>query len=180
MKRFWGRTGSSSSSTNTINNKQNVGSPPNSLTNGNNTEAVLLASSTLTKQKKSSSNSTSIPPSRKQRMQLLKSIIHHADSVQNKYLIQKDLSDPNIRKPQQSSMSTLFISSDKVTDEINEKCYARWHEVLQEGLVPMSLHALNLLEKSTSSGDDIMDEEEKYFATMEGMDEEIQVQALLV
>ncbi|KAL3775561.1 hypothetical protein ACHAW5_001580 [Stephanodiscus triporus] len=44
----------------------------------------------------------------------------------------------------------------------------------------MSVKALNLLEKSAASGGEAMnDEEESYFTTLEGMDEEIQVMAIL-
>lgn len=80
------------------------------------------------------------------------------------------------------NMSSMFISTGTATAEINDKCYQRWHQVLQEGLVPMSVHALNLLQKSApeSEGDeDMNDQEEAYLATMEGMDEEIKVMAIL-
>jgi len=74
----------------------------------------------------------------------------------------------------------MFSSNDKAIAEINDKCYQRWHQVLQEGLVPMSVRALNLLEKSAATGGEAMhDEEDLYFATMAGLDEEIQVMAIL-
>lgn len=179
MKKFWGRGSSTSSSV-----------KHGSLNRSGSSSAPTPRLPSITKKKSTAPDSSppSIMPSRKQRMQLLKCIIHHADAVQNKYLLPKDLSDPNAPKPQQSimsidNMSSMFsISTDKATAEINEKCYQRWHEVLQEGLVPMSVHALNLLQKSTTVGvgdDDNDDEEEAYFATMEGMDEEIQVMAIL-
>ncbi|KAL7550218.1 hypothetical protein ACHAWF_013448 [Thalassiosira exigua] len=124
-------------------------------------------------------------PTRKQRMQLLKRIIHHADVVQKQYIVQKKLPSP-APKPSGNAMSidnmsSIFARSDPATDEINDKCYQRWHQVLQEGLVPMSVRALNLLEKTELPlGNDAQDdEEEAYFATMEGMDEEIQVMAVL-
>ena len=115
-------------------------------------------------------------------MQILKCIIHHADAVQKQYLVQKVL--PSIAPKTANSstfsidnMSSILIRTDTATAEINDKCYQRWHQVLQEGLVPISVRALNLLDKS---GEDAMDdEEETYFATMEGMDEEIQVMAIL-
>lgn len=118
-------------------------------------------------------------------MKLLKTIIHHADNVQNKYLVPKKILDPNEMKPSPSvlsidSVSSIFSGNDTAIAEINDKCYQRWHQVLQEGLVPMSVKALNLLEKSAASGGEAMnDEEESYFTTMEGMDEEIQVMAIL-
>jgi len=70
---------------------------------------------------------------------------------------------------------------DTATAEINDKCYQRWHQVLQEGLVPMAVRALNLLEKTAATaGDEVTDDEEDaYLATMEGMDEEIRVMAIL-
>ena len=111
-------------------------------------------------------------------MKLLKSIIHHADNVQNKFLVPKKIVDPNELKP--SPVSSMFSSNDKAIAEINDKCYQRWHQVLQEGLVPMSVRALNLLEKSAATGGEAMhDEEDLYFATMAGLDEEIQVMAIL-
>ena len=111
-------------------------------------------------------------------MKLLKSIIHHADNVQNKFLVPKKIIDPNELKP--SPVSSMFSSNDKAIAEINDKCYQRWHQVLQEGLVPMSVRALNLLEKSAATGGEAMhDEEDLYFATMAGLDEEIQVMAIL-
>lgn len=124
-------------------------------------------------------------PSRRQRMQLLKRIIHHADKVQNEYLVsQNNAVDPNnAPKP---IMSSILVRRDADAAEINEKCFKRWHQVLQEGLVPKSVVALNLLQKSTNTigGDEAMmcdddKEEEAYFATLEGMEEEIQVMAIL-
>jgi len=99
--------------------------------------------------------------------------------------VPKQLVDPNAPKPSNSimsidNMSSILIRTDTATAEINDKCYQRWHQVLQEGLVPMSVHALNLLQKSAVAGDEaINDEEEAYIATMEGMDEEIKVMAIL-
>jgi hypothetical protein len=118
-------------------------------------------------------------------MKLLKSIIHHADNVQNKFLVPKKIVDPNELKPSPSALSldgvsSMFSSNDKAIAEINDKCYQRWHQVLQEGLVPMSVRALNLLEKSAATeGEAMNDEEDSYFATMAGLDEEIQVMTIL-
>lgn len=92
------------------------------------------------------------------------------------------------------NVSSIFVRGDAAAAEINDKCYQRWHQVLQEGLVPTSVHALNLLERAgtaaattgtggggggAASEDDDDEEEEAYFATMEGMDEEIQIMAIL-
>ncbi len=113
-------------------------------------------------------------PSRKQRMKLLKCIIHHADAVQKQFLVPKQAQSDTKK---QSKTNNLFGNDDYLA-EVNNKCYQRWHEILQDGLVPMSVHALNLLEKTEpSSGED--DEEETYFATLEGMEQEIQVMAIL-
>lgn len=109
-------------------------------------------------------------------MKLLKYIIHHADCVQNKFLVQKKIVDPNELNEPKPSLIDIFTNEAAIT-EINDKCYQRWHQVLQEGLVPMSVRALYLLENR--EGEDIHDEENKYFTTMEGMDEEIKVMALL-
>ena len=115
-------------------------------------------------------------PSRKQRMQLLKSIIHHADAVQKQFLVPKQGQKDN----KQSKSNNLFGNDDSA--EVNNKCYQRWHEILQDGLVPLSVRALNLLEKTDptvavqNNGED---EEEAYFATLEGMEQEIQVMAIL-
>lgn len=111
-------------------------------------------------------------------MKLLKFIIHHADNVQNKFLVQKKIIDPRseLRESKSASLIDIFTNETAIA-EINDKCYQRWHQVLQEGLVPESVRALNLLEKT--GGEDINDEENVYFATMEGMDEEIKVMALL-
>jgi hypothetical protein len=111
-------------------------------------------------------------------MKLLKFIIHHADNVQNKFLVQKKIIDPRneLRESKSASLIDIFTNETAIA-EINDKCYQRWHQVLQEGLVPLSVSALNLLEKT--GGEDINDEENVYFATMEGMDEEIKVMALL-
>jgi hypothetical protein len=118
-------------------------------------------------------------------MKLLKSIIHHADNVQNKFLVPKKIVDPNELKPSPSvlsidSVSSIFSSNDTAIAEINDKCYLRWHQVLQEGLVPMSVRALNLLEESGATGGQATnDDEDSYFATLAGMDDEIQVMAIL-
>lgn len=122
-------------------------------------------------------------------MQLLKCIIHHADAVQKQYLVQKQL--PSITAEQKLSgsiisdnMSSIFTRTDAATDEINDKCYQRWHQVLQEGLVPMSVRALGLLDKTAGKEEEEgqareEDEEDAYYATLEGMDEEIQIMAIL-
>jgi hypothetical protein len=119
-------------------------------------------------------------------MKLLKSIIHHADNVQNKFLVPKKIvNNPHELKPSSSvlsidSVSSIFSSNDAAIAEINDKCYQRWHQVLQEGLVPMSVRALNLLEDSAATGGEATnDEEDSYFATLAGMDEDIQVMAIL-
>mmetsp|Transcript_33092 Transcript_33092/g.67585 ORF Transcript_33092/g.67585 Transcript_33092/m.67585 type:complete len:1195 (-) Transcript_33092:142-3726(-) len=114
-------------------------------------------------------------PSRKQRMQLLKSIIHHADAVQKQFLVPKQGQKDN----KQSKSNNLFGNDDSA--EVNNKCYQRWHEILQDGLVPLSVRALNLLEKTdpTVAVQNGEDEEEAYFATLEGMEQEIQVMAIL-
>ncbi|KAL7497102.1 hypothetical protein ACHAWT_007462 [Skeletonema menzelii] len=129
----------------------------------------------------SSSTTTSQPadvslPSRKQRMRLLKSIIHNADRVQKQFLVPKQAQNDN----KHSKTNNLFGNDDSA--EVNNKCYQRWHEILQDGLVPLSVRALNLLERTEPSaavqnGDE--DEEEVYFATLDGMEEEIQVMAIL-
>ena len=113
-------------------------------------------------------------PSRLHRMQLLKSIIHHADAVQRMYLVPK-LAQYNTK---QDKSNNLFGND---SAEVNNKCYQRWHEILQEGLVPLSVRALNLLEKTGPSFDERIanHEEEEYFSTLEGMEEEIQVMAIL-
>ncbi len=97
----------------------------------------------------------------------------------------KKIVDPNELKPSPSvlsidSMSSIFSSHDTEIAEINDKCYQRWHQVLQEGLVPMSVRALNLLEESAATGGEATnDDEDSYFATLVGMDDEIQVMAIL-
>lgn len=126
----------------------------------------------------SSNVSSSTMPSRMQRMHLLKCIIHHADKVQNEYLVPKNNAvDPTNNTPKQI-INSILVRRDTDVAEINEKCFQRWHQVLQEGLVPMSVHALNLLQKSTNNvrGDE---EEEAYFASLREMEEEIQVMAIL-
>lgn len=106
-------------------------------------------------------------------MQLLKSIIHHADAVQKQFLVPKLAQDDS----KQSKSNNLFGSDDFA--EVNNKCYQRWHDILQDGLVPLSVRALNLLEKTEPVSMTRDDEEEAYFSTLEGMDEEIQVMAIL-
>ena len=98
---------------------------------------------------------------------------------------------PNGNKNAADNFSNMIYrnNSNATLNEMN-KSYQRWHEVLQEGLVPMTVHALGLLEKQESfqhagSGADkkgaesMRDEEEAYFASLEGMEEEIQVMAIL-
>ncbi|KAL7541962.1 hypothetical protein ACHAXR_011403 [Thalassiosira sp. AJA248-18] len=175
--KFWKRSGSQSTD-------------PPVKRDGNGSSSSLKSSldngagiGTLSRKAISEISSQSIP-TRKQRMRLLKCIIHHADAVQRQYLVPKQLSSPTTPK---TNSSSIFIRTDTTTAEINDKCYQRWHQVLQEGLVPMSVHALNLLHKSatasstttTGGGAIVDDEEEAYFATMEGMEEEIQVMAIL-
>jgi len=121
-------------------------------------------------------------PSRKQRMQLLKSIIHHADAVQKQFLVQKQV--------QHDSKGNNSMFGNDYSAEVNNKCYQRWHEILQDGLVPLSVRALNLLDKTNNEPNNNVlekngekevgeDDEEAYFATLDGMDEEIQVMAIL-
>ena len=109
-------------------------------------------------------------------MQLLKSIIHHADKVQNEYLVNNAAAPNNAHKP---IMNSILVRRDADVAEINEKCFKRWHQVLQEGLVPLSVVALNLLKKGDEAVCDDDEEEEAYFASLEGMEEEIQVMAIL-
>ena len=99
-------------------------------------------------------------------MQLLKCIIHHADAVQKQYLVQKQL--PSVSDSKVDNSSSIFdtFKSDTTAAEINDKCYQRWHQVLQEGLVPQSVHALSLLQKSAASNGEEIDEEEVYFSSM--------------
>mmetsp|Transcript_26915 Transcript_26915/g.56828 ORF Transcript_26915/g.56828 Transcript_26915/m.56828 type:complete len:1346 (-) Transcript_26915:42-4079(-) len=175
--KFWGRSGSQSAPP--VQRRSSSSSLTSSTRNGNN--------GVLSKKIAAVSPSSSSIPTRKQRMQLLKCIIHHADAVQKQYLVQKQLPSTSLANKTSStsmvsmdSMKSMIIRPDTVTAEINDKCYQRWHQVLQEGLVPMSVHALNLLEKTaTSTASTINDEEETYFATMEGMEEEIQVMCIL-
>eukprot|EP00578_Thalassiosira_sp_NH16_P022498 CAMPEP_0181091988 /NCGR_PEP_ID=MMETSP1071-20121207/8687_1 /TAXON_ID=35127 /ORGANISM="Thalassiosira sp., Strain NH16" /LENGTH=1231 /DNA_ID=CAMNT_0023174155 /DNA_START=201 /DNA_END=3893 /DNA_ORIENTATION=- len=180
MKQFWRR---SSSQPSTAPVRRNSSS--SSLTASLHSNGGVLSKKLPSITTPSPNLSSPSMPSRKQRMQVLKRIIHHADAVQNKYLVPKQLLDPNSIKSSGGimsidNMSNMFNSNDTATAEINDKCYQRWHQVLQEGLVPMSVHALNLLQRSSTIGDDAgNDEEEAYFATMEGLDEEIQVMAIL-
>ena len=51
-------------------------------------------------------------PSRKQRMQLLRSIIHHADAVQKQFLVQKRVAQDDIKSP---SKSNIFGNDDSIT-----------------------------------------------------------------
>jgi hypothetical protein len=120
-------------------------------------------------------------------MQLLKRIIHHADKVQNEYLVPKSnaVEQDNTTAPKPMIMNSILVRRDADVTVINEKCFQRWHQVLQEGLVPLSVVGLNLLQKSTcniggSEGvSDEEKEEEAYFASLDGMEEEIQVMAIL-
>lgn len=111
-------------------------------------------------------------------MQLLKCIIHHADKVQNEYLVPRNNAVDPTNAPKQI-INTILVRRDTDVAEINEKCFQRWHQVLQEGLVPMSVHALNLLQKSTNNNIRGDEEEEAYFASLHEMEEEIQVMAIL-
>jgi hypothetical protein len=114
-------------------------------------------------------------PSRKQRMQLLKSIIHHADAVQKQFIVPKQVQDDNKSKGN-NNLNNIFGNDD--SDQVNNKCYQRWHEILQDRLVPLSVRALNLLE-TDAEREVSEDEEGAYFATLGGMEEEIQVMAIL-
>jgi hypothetical protein len=63
---------------------------------------------------------------------------------------------------------------------MNEKAYQRWQHVLQEGLVPMAVRGLGLLEIIDGATKcHLNDEEEEYFLSLQGMDEEIQMMAIL-
>ena len=175
--KFWKRSGSSASSSG-IKRSGSTNSLSSSLNSNNNG----IHRTTLSK-KTSSGGGNYTPsdmPSRKQRMELLKCIIHHADSVQKQYLVPKQV--PSVSDSKVDNSSSIFdtFKSDTTAAEINDKCYQRWHQVLQEGLVPQSVHALSLLQKNTTAnnGEEI-DEEEVYFSSMEGMEEEIQVMAIL-
>ena len=155
----------------------------------NNASSIAVAAVAASSSSAAAAAPTVSMPSRRQRMNLLKAIIHHADAVQKQFLVQKQVdvdvaqddknnnsggTTPN-NKSINNSMSSIF--GNDTSEEVNNKCYQRWHQVLQDGLVPMSVHALNLLEKTEAAEE--KDEEETYFATLEGMEEEIQVMAIL-
>lgn len=155
----------------------------------NNASSIAAAAVAASSSSTAAAAPTVSMPSRRQRMNLLKAIIHHADAVQKQFLVQKQVdvdvaqddknnnsggTTPN-NKSINNSMSSIF--GNDTSEEVNNKCYQRWHQVLQDGLVPMSVHALNLLEKTEAAEE--KDEEETYFATLEGMEEEIQVMAIL-
>ncbi len=158
----------------------------------NNAPSPSIAAAAVAASSSSAAAPTVSMPSRRQRMNLLKKIIHHADAVQKQFIVQKqvdvdvaqdDKNNNSDGTPNKSnnSMSSIFGND---TSEVNNKCYQRWHEILQDGLVPMSVHALNLLEKTdynntSAAAVEKDDEEESYFATLEGMEEEIQVMAIL-
>ena len=113
-------------------------------------------------------------PTRRQRMELLSLVIHHADSVQKLYLV------PKRGVKTEDKSGRIFWTDSSAADAVNDKTYERWHEVLQEGLVPMSVHALCLLQKSQHlDPNSTDDEEETYFASLGGMDTEIQTMAIL-
>ena len=161
MKRFWKRGGNSEAG----NGKLAVASagPQSQL----NLDHVALS-------KTPEGSPPSCIPTRRQRMELLSLVIHHADSVQKLYLVPKSV------KAEDKSGSIFWTDSSGAADQVNDKTYKRWHEVLQDGLVPMSVHALCLLQRSQhldSSPTDV--EEETYFASLDGMDTEIQVMAIL-
>ena len=130
-------------------------------------------------------------------MQLLASIIHHADAMQSQFAPPSSSSVEEESKTTESLSSTYMIkslthinSSTATTNTIkamNEKAYKRWQHILQEGLVPMAVRGLGLLEpiivdnetggKTNKCPWEL--EEEEYFQSLEGMEEEIQMMAIL-
>eukprot|EP00804_Cyclotella_cryptica_P000429 CCRYP_020670-RB/>CCRYP_020670-RB protein AED:0.04 eAED:0.04 QI:330/0.85/0.75/1/0.57/0.5/8/1053/1250 len=131
-------------------------------------------------QKRTQKFSTTTFPTRYQRMQLLNSIIHNADAVQNQFLPPKSEGSSAAEISSGSKIMSRSNSAAAAMNQMNDKAYQRWHQVLQEGLVPMAVRGLGLLEKMEGSGEcKWNDEEEEYFATLQGMDEDIQVMAVL-
>lgn len=164
MQRFWKRGVNSAEASDRNGIKRATGAGPQSQLN---VDHVPLS--------KTPDGFPSCMPTRRQRMELLSLVIHHADSVQKLYLVPKrDV------KTEDNSGRIFWTESSGTADAVNDKTYQRWHEVLQDGLVPMSVHALCLLQGSQhldpGSTDD---EEETYFASLGGMDTEIQVMAIL-
>ena len=120
---------------------------------------------------------TTSVPTRHERMQLLNSIIHHADAVQSQFLPPKSDASSEV-----GGSKILRSNSNSLMKQMNDKAYQRWHQVLQEGLVPMAVRGLGLLEKVETLGESsckFNDEEEEYFLTLQGMEEEIQMMAIL-
>ncbi|KAL9187804.1 hypothetical protein ACHAXT_006182 [Thalassiosira profunda] len=177
--KFWKRGGASQPATARGGSSSSLAA---SLKKSGSHDALCNSLPSISKQ--SADASPTSLPTRKQRMQLLKCIMHHADAVQKQYIVQKQLPSPTAAKPSSSAMSIdnmskVFTRKDTTTAEINDKCYQRWHQVLQENLVTSAVHALNLLEASPAAAEGGIDDEDAYFATMEGMDEEIKIMAIL-
>lgn len=115
-------------------------------------------------------------------MQLLSSVIHHADAVQSQFAPPKS---DNVNAESNSSSTSAMIKSltgdsAATIKHMNEKAYIRWQHVLQEGLVPMAVRGLGLLETiEVAETCKLNDEEDQYFTSLEGMDEEIRMMAIL-
>jgi len=113
--------------------------------------------------------------------------------VQNQFIVKSEKS-PGISSSSEPFSSIVYRGNSIAAMNDVRKIHDRWHKVLQEGLVPSSVRALGLLErrgtlhesqssdKESKTNEDSnvpTDEEEKFFATLEGMEEEIQVMAIL-
>ena len=77
-----------------------------------------------------------------------------------------------------NNVSGLFTADDATAREANDRCYRRWHAVLQEGLVPATARGLGLLEPEPGGGDGD-DDGGAYLAALTGMEEEVRVMAVL-
>jgi hypothetical protein len=116
-------------------------------------------------------------------MQLLNSLIHHADRVQSQFATNNDTTSESNNSNSNSMIKSLTTSNSSAIQEMNTKAFNRWQAVLQEGLVPLAVRGLGLLEpieqQQCSSSSSINDDEEEYFASLQGMDAEIQMMAIL-
>ncbi len=105
--------------------------------------------------------------------------------MQNQFIVKPVNSSGSSSSPDNFTSIVYRGNSIAAMNDVR-KIHDRWHKVLQEGLVPSAVRALGLLEGRGSfhelqSKDSNLprDEEEDFFATLEGMDEEIQVMSIL-
>ena len=140
----------------------------------------------LSKKQQTKFVTTSVP-TRYERMKLLNAVIRHADAMQRQFAPPKTDGVPTESTSmiksftgESSKILSLTSNSTAVIKEMNEKAYNRWQTVLQEGLVPMAVRGLGLLETVDEAGScKCNDEEEEYFSSLQGMEEEIQMMAIL-